>query len=220
MHELAGAVLATVERRVQDDLERRGPALRGLSPRSVRLVGERVTIADVTDVVASHPFLDAGDFLARLVAELPGRGDSDRLADRFRAAYLAGAPDQLERLRSFEAAALLRIACRTQAVGDGGGADRLLAVAAERALARARAVVRRCRGTTLLLSRPFEAPSGRLEQEGLAVVSRPVNGDGLPDLHGLEGGYQTVVVGAAARAPAAGAFARLARGLLRQSIER
>ncbi|HVS16645.1 MAG TPA: phosphotransferase [Thermoanaerobaculia bacterium] len=129
---IAEAVLENAERAVADDGGRRGPVLRGLSPRKLRMVGRRVAVLDVADATMGHPFLDAADLVAELVAAHPAAGDAHRVAERFRAAYLADEPDQHERIQAFEAAALLRGSWRARAAGDRHLSDRLLDAAAVR----------------------------------------------------------------------------------------
>ncbi|HVS62047.1 MAG TPA: phosphotransferase [Thermoanaerobaculia bacterium] len=129
---IAEAVLENAERVVADDGGRRGPVLRGLSPRKLRMVGRRVAVLDVTDATMGHPFLDAAGLVAELVTAHPDAGDADRVAERFRAAYLTDEPDQHERIQAFEAAALLGGSWRARAAGNRHLSDRLLDAAAVR----------------------------------------------------------------------------------------
>jgi Ser/Thr protein kinase RdoA (MazF antagonist) len=130
---VAEAALGALEQAIAGDGDRRGPVLRGLSPRRIRLIGRRVAVVDVTDATMSHPFFDAADLLAGLVAALPAGAGAGRLAARFRVAYLAEAAEQLEeRLRGFEAGALMRTAVRALDAGDRALFERLLEAADDR----------------------------------------------------------------------------------------
>ena len=112
----------------------RSPVLRKLSPDRILCRDDDVTVAEVDDVVLSHPCIDAGDFLARLrLVESPEGGGVSIVAarERFRAAYLQSRPEGCEALRDFEAAALLRLACVEARLRPGSRLSRSLLSAAE-----------------------------------------------------------------------------------------
>ncbi len=127
----ARALLADAEDRSRDSRVGPAPVLRAVRPQDVLCAGERVGLAKVKGIALSHPFLDAGDFLARLVLAGLTRGRADEvaeIADRFRRAYAAagaggdaGKAGEEDGLAGFEAGALLRLAC-TQAERDPRGA--------------------------------------------------------------------------------------------------
>jgi thiamine kinase-like enzyme len=127
-----------VYRRIADRItslpQLRSPVLRKLSPDRILCHDDYVTVAEVDDVVLSHPCLDAGDFLARLrLVKCPEEGGASIAAarDRFRAAYLQYRPEAREALRGFEAAALLRLACVEARLRPESGLSRSLLAAAE-----------------------------------------------------------------------------------------
>jgi hypothetical protein len=104
-----------VEARIQSAAARRGPIVRMVHPHHV-LIGERVAFGKVEDATLSHPLLDAGDFLARLTAMgLDGKrvagDDVSRVAGRFRRSYVEAGGASEEDIATFEAGALLRLAC-------------------------------------------------------------------------------------------------------------
>jgi aminoglycoside phosphotransferase (APT) family kinase protein len=104
----------TIASRVSTLPELRQPVLRRLPPNKIVCNGDDVAVADVDDVVLSHPCIDAADFLARLkmMQGLNGNGPAiAEAAERFRAAYLRHRPVAVGALEIFEAAALLRLAC-------------------------------------------------------------------------------------------------------------
>jgi hypothetical protein len=132
----ARRLLARVEQALGDADTERGPVLRHLSLRRLLWTGSRIAIDGIDDVVLSHPFVDAADFLGRLALaalERPEGSSFGGLAERFRGVYLAEVGGRPEILARFEAAALLRLACAEAERGTGAGvADDLLEAAASR----------------------------------------------------------------------------------------
>lgn len=130
--------------RVVRDLERGtrelelelAPALRALNPHHVRVNGERVAFERVEKVALSPPYLDVADFLANLALIGIGRGTSRQagaVAARFRDAYRAAGASGEDGVASFEAAALLGLACgRAASEPAGTVAERLLDLAEAR----------------------------------------------------------------------------------------
>jgi len=133
----AGQLLEGFRGRAGGDGARLAPALRTVHPHHV-LLGDRVAVSKVEEVLLSHPLLDAADFLARLevLGLKSNRGDdAARAAQRFREAYREASAAGGSGLEAFEGAALLRLAC-AQAKADPAGAltERLLERAAARLL--------------------------------------------------------------------------------------
>jgi len=111
---------------------RLAPALRTLHPSHVVWNGSRAGLQRVDDIVLSHPFLDAGDFVARcaLLGATEQRPDLwDAIGDRFRTAFLAAAPEDGADFPVFEAGRLLRLAIGRQRDADSGLTHRLVGMA-------------------------------------------------------------------------------------------
>ncbi len=82
------------------------------------------------DIALADPYLDIGDFLARLTLlglQRARTEETQEAARRFRTAYQAAAPSRGDGLASFEAAALLRLSCsQVERDPDGHSAEQLL----------------------------------------------------------------------------------------------
>jgi hypothetical protein len=108
--------------RASGETARLSPSLRTVHPHHI-LLGERVALSKVEEVLLSHPLLDAADFLARL--ELLGLKsdcgeEAARAAERFREAYREGSAAGERGLEAFEGAALLRLACAQEKADPAG----------------------------------------------------------------------------------------------------
>jgi Ser/Thr protein kinase RdoA (MazF antagonist) len=113
-----------------------GPVVRHLSPRRILLTGERVALAEVDDVVMSHPLLDVAEVIGQITLFDVAHGDRDALeglATRFRDSYFADHRGDAAGVAAFEAAALLRLACGEAEGGSpGASVDGLLEAAGRR----------------------------------------------------------------------------------------
>jgi aminoglycoside phosphotransferase (APT) family kinase protein len=114
--DLAGRVnqlLAEVEIRSLTARPRMAPVVRTVHPHHVLCSDHGVAFDKIEDVTLSHPFLDAGDFLARVailgVAHNQTR-EVDEVAQHFRDSYRRNVSGDGTELETFEAAALLRLA--------------------------------------------------------------------------------------------------------------
>lgn len=127
----ATALLAEAERRIRVAPERIAPVLRKLPLNHVLCTENRIALAQVEDVVLSHPLIDVGDVLARLTLIALSDGSGEHVmavADRFREAYREATGATCDEMAPFEAMALLRAACsRAERDPSGIAAERLLA---------------------------------------------------------------------------------------------
>ncbi len=129
-------LLVEIERRYASVASRRAPVLGTVHPHHVLCHDGRVGLGKIEEIALAHPFIDAGDFLARLTllglrrARLAGALD---VADRFRRAYSVASEGEADGLPGFEAAALLRLALTlVERESDVEIAQRLLGQARER----------------------------------------------------------------------------------------
>jgi aminoglycoside phosphotransferase (APT) family kinase protein len=132
----AAGLLEEIGRRLGAARPRQAPIMRTLHPGHILWSGGRVAIEKVDEISQSHPYLDVGDFLARLT--LAGirhdvLAEVSETADRFRAAYRAAGPVAEGGMPAFEAWGLLRMACKqVEREANRPAAERLLACVEER----------------------------------------------------------------------------------------
>ncbi len=110
----AEPLLAEIERRFRDASARHGPILGTVHPHHVLYTDGRVGLGKIEEIALAHPFIDAGDFLARLTLLGIQRArfdDTLEAARRFRDEYQASISAGEDGLATFEAAALLRLSC-------------------------------------------------------------------------------------------------------------
>lgn len=130
----AEAILTTLLERIPSSPGPGVPSLRNVHPRHVLLVGDRVALEKVEDVVMAPSGLDAGDFLARLTlfGIASGMGPAAARAHlAFRRAFAQAEPGN-DALPAFEAATLLRFAQNRVLRTRGSEAAALLLAAEDR----------------------------------------------------------------------------------------
>ncbi len=110
----AERVLAEIERRLHNTSARHGPIIGTVHPHHVLYTDGRIALDKVDEIALAHPFIDIGDFLARLALLGIQRArfyDTLEAARCFRDEYQASCSTDEDGLATFEAAALLRLSC-------------------------------------------------------------------------------------------------------------
>ena len=107
-------LLMDIASRMSHLTEKISPILYTLRPQHIFCLNNHVSVMEIANIRFSHPYLDAGNFLARLLLSGIEEGqpnETEKIAEHFRTSYNTAAKTDKIELSVFEAETLLHTAC-------------------------------------------------------------------------------------------------------------